>query len=578
MNSLDIAFQYAADVRDGKIIVNRYIQLAIDRHFKDLENIETSGYYFSKQEATAALWFFDLLALTKGVTGGAAVNSDNDHEESYIPFKLEPWQSFMIASLFGWKKRSDGKRRFTEAYIEIPKKNGKTTIAAGIANYMLILDGEAEPEVYLAAYTRDQASICFDEAVSQIKNSPELRAEVNFLKYSVTVRGTRAKMTAVSHEASNLEGKNSHAVILDEYHVHKNDLVKDSLQSGQAARKQPLLFIITTAGYNKQGPCYKHRDLCIGMLEGKYQLDNVFSLIFGIDEGDNWKDEETWVKANPSLGVTVQMDYLRREFQKALRSGSKEVDFKTKHLNLWVDSAATWIPSEIWNSLARPDFIPPKDAICYGGLDLAQSEDICAFTLYFPEYHYLTHQFYVPRIAAENSARGGIDYSDWVRAGHLRVCSTEKGRIVDYDYIINDIYEACDTYNVHFIGYDAWGAKLLAPEINRNVDPRWGTMRDQKGKYHDIMQPASQKLAYLSGASKFFMDLALEEKIIHDGNPVMAWMLSNVDLMRDSNNNIKPDKKTSKDKIDGVISSIIAINQYLNCNQDHVSPESVGIY
>jgi len=411
MNKIETALQYAEDVRDGKILTSKYIRLAVERHYRDLEKAEVKGWYFSDKAAEKALMFFDFLVLSKGVTK-ANVPKDQINKDGTIRFQLAAWQAFMVVSIFGWKKTVNNKRRFTEAYIEIPKKNGKSTLASGIANYMLIADKEAGPEVYFGAYTRDQAGICFEEATAQIKDSYHLKSRVSILKNTVTNAKTRAKMMAVSHDADNTEGKNGHCVVIDEYHVHKSDKVKDSLGTGQSAREQPLMFVITTAGYNKQGPCYKHRDVCIGMLEGKYDLDNVFTLIYGIDEGDDWKDEANWVKANPTIGVTTKIEKLREEFQMALRSGSKEVDFKTKRLNLWVDAAVTWIPSETWNRMAKTDWMPPKKAICYGGLDLASTSDICSFSLYFPEYKFMTTTHYVPEEAAKNAARSGIDYMD----------------------------------------------------------------------------------------------------------------------------------------------------------------------
>jgi phage terminase large subunit-like protein len=577
VNKLATALQYAQDIQAGRIVANRYVRLAMERHFRDMADSEAGGeFYFCEKAGQKALRFFDFLTLSKGVSRDT-VPPEQVNPDGTIRFTLQPWQSFMIASLFGWRKRSDGLRRFTEAYIEVPKKNAKTTTASGIGNYMFTSDNEPGPEVYMAAYTRDQAGICFEEAVAQVKASHALSSRVSRLKYSMHIARNRAKLTAVSHDADNTEGKNAHCIILDEYHVHKSDKVKDSLQSGQAARKQPLLFIITTAGYNKQGPCYKHRDLCIGMLEGKYQLDNVFSLIYGIDEGDDWKDEETWVKANPSLGVTVQMDYLRREFQKAIRSGTKEVDFKTKHLNLWVDAATTWIPSETWNKLGRPDFVPPPDALCYGGLDLASTSDITALSLFFPKYQFFQRFLYVPEEAAKIAARAGIDYSDWVRDGHL---IATPGKTTNYNFLMHDIMELTARYQVQFIAYDRYNASHIVQELNDQIDARWAVDKDGKGSYQRILQPFGQGFISMSTPTKEYEKRLTDETVTHDGNPVMAWMIGNVALRRDAADNIKVDKSESKDKIDGIVADIMALGEYLtwNWNQPPHDSESVGIY
>lgn len=561
MNNLELALQYAEDVKSGKIKANRYVKLAIDRHFHDVDTAEERGYYFSTTSATKALHYFNFLVLTKGISPHD-VPREQINKDGTIRFQLSPWQAFIIASLFGWKKLSDKKRRFTEAYIEIPKKSGKTTLASGVANYMLIADGEPGPEVYLAAYTRDQANICFDEAVAQIKGSPALKQRVTMLKHSVTTR-IRGKMMAVSHDADNTEGKNSHCVILDEYHVHKSDKVKNSLQSGMAARKQPLLFTITTAGFNKQGPCYKHREMCINMLEGRIELDNVFAIIYGIDEDDDWKDENAWIKANPNLGVSVQMDYLRREFKKAIQSGSKEVDFKTKHLNLWVDAEVTWIQSEIWQEMADPEFIPPDDAVCYGGLDLGRSNDMAAFSLFFPKHNYLVTKYYVAEEAAEYAARAGIDYRDWIRAGYL---NATPGKTTDYDYIMNDIIASAQKYDLQFLGYDPYSSQYFRDKLSDELGTTYAGKIQEDGevKYgeHKKVQPFRQGFISMGPPTRSFEERCLNQQLKHDGNPISAWMLSNVVLEKDAAGNIKPAKDKSKDKIDGIVSKIMAIGMY----------------
>lgn len=562
MNRLEDALRYAEDVRAGKISVGRYVKLAVDRHFYDLDTAESRGFYFSTKAAAKALRYYDFLVLSKGIS----IHDVPRHQinpDGTIRFLLSPWQSFIIASLFGWKKVADKKRRFTEAYIEIPKKSGKTTMASGVANYMLTSDNEAGPEVYVAAYTRDQANICFDEAVAQIKGSPALKKRVVILKHSVTTPAKRGKMMAVSHDADNTEGKNSSCSVIDEYHVHKKDSVKNSLQSGMAARKQPLLFIITTAGFNKQGPCYKHREMCISLLEGKIELDNIFAVIHGMDEDDDWKDEQSWIKANPNIGVSVQMDYLRREFKKALQSGTKEVDFKTKHLNLWVDAEVTWIRSELWDEMTDKGFIPPVGAVCYAGLDLGRSNDMAAFSLYFPEHRYLTTKYYVAEEAAEYAARAGIDYKDWIRDGYL---TATPGRTTDYGYILNDILAAAEKYDLKFLGYDPYSSQFFKDRLADELGTTYAGKQQEDGsvKYgeHNKLQPFRQGGISFNGPTRVFEEGCINQTLKHDGNPISGWMLSNVVIHTDHNDNMKPVKDKSKDKIDGIVAMIMAIGEY----------------
>jgi len=563
MNKLETAYEYANDVLAGNISVGYYARLAVQRHFKDLKESKKRGIFFNELAAQKALTFFDFLSLSKGDTDGAA-------------FKLEPWQSFIVASVFGWQKVEDGKRRFTEAYIELSKKNGKTTTAAGIGLYCMAFDNENGPEVYAAAYTRDQASICFEEAVAMVERSPALNKRVQRLKYNLTIPATRAKFNAVSHDAKNTEGKNAHCVLFDEYHVHTTDGVKVSLQSGMAARTQPLFFIITTAGDNKQGPCYKYRDICTSVLEGKIDIDNIFTMIHGIDEGDDWKDEKTWVKANPNIGVSVRMPFLRGEFKKALLNGRAEVEFKTKHLNMWVDAAITWIPSETWKRMADSEFKPPKGAVCYGGLDLATTSDICSFSLYFPEYNYFTTTHYVPEEAAKNAVRSGIDYMDWINDGYL---VKTPGKTTDYNYIKMDILASASYWDLKFCGYDRWNSSDLV----QNLDDELGTTfvpgkGAVKSKYEAKMQKFGQGFASMSTPTKEFEKLCVDEVIKHDGNPVTAWMLGNVSISTDPAGNIKTDKAQSKDKIDGVVAMIMALGEYLAWNYQSKYQDKIAVW
>ncbi|MCF0074471.1 terminase large subunit [Dyadobacter sp. CY261] len=578
MNKLETALQYAEDVRDGKILVNKYIKLAIERHFRDLENAEVKGWYFSDKSAQKALMFFDFLVLTKGVTK-ANVPKEQINPDGSIRFQLAPWQAFMIASIFGWKKIVNNKRRFTEAYIEIPKKNGKSTIASGIANLMLIADREAGPEVYFGAYTRDQAGICFDEAVAQIKDSRALKSRVTILKNTVTVASTRAKMMAVSHDADNTEGKNGHCTIIDEYHVHKSDKVKDSLSTGQSAREQPLQFVITTAGYNLQGPCYRHRGICIDMLENKHDLDHLFCLIYGIDEDDDWRDERNWVKANPTIGVTTKIEKLREEFAMALRSGSKEVDFKTKRLNLWVAAESTWIPNDTWMKGADPKFVPPRGSVCYGGIDLGRTNDVSSFALYFPAFNYLVVKHYVASEAAEYAERGGISYNDWIRDGHL---ISTKGKTTDYEFILDDIFEAADEWTINFIGFDPAGAQLFRDRLSDAMGTIYAPEKGDDGKikwnHHDKVQAFKQGHQSFGPPTALLEELAIKEAIKHDGNPVTAWMLGNVVVVADHAGNIRPTKSKSKDKIDGIVASIMALGMMAKWHHMLTSKKKIAVW
>lgn len=575
MNKLETALQYPADVRDGKIEVCRYVKLAVERHYRDLENAEEKGWYFSDKAAQKALRFFDFLVLTKAVSK-ATVPVSQINPDGTIRFQLLPWQAFMVASIYGWKIKATKKRRFTESYLEVPKKNAKSTLHSGLANLMLIYDNEPAPDIIFAAYTRDQANICFEEAVEQIKQSKELKSRVRILNNSVTIPKKRAKMISVSHDAKNTEGKNAHGAFIDEYHVHATDGVKDSVSTGQSGRPQPLLAATTTAGYNKQGPCYKHRGICIGALEGKFELDHLFALIYTIDEGDDWKDESIWYKANPSLGVTTFLPKLRTEFKMALQSGSKEVDFKTKRLNLWVDADVTWIPSEAWDKCALPNFSPPRGAICYGGIDLGQVSDMSCYALFFPEYNFLTVKHYVAAEAGKYASKAGIDYQDWIDDDYL---TATPGRTTDYEYILNDIFTDADEYELCFIGIDPAGAQMFQDRLKDMLGTSWAAKKGDDGNLnwgnYSKVQSFRQGFISISPPTKLFEEMVINETLKHDGNPITGWMLGNVVLSHDAAGNIKPAKDKSQKKIDGIVAAVMAIGKFSEWHHHTTSNKGV---
>lgn len=553
-NTLESGLGYAEDVRAKRIEVGELIRLAIDRHFKDLQTMDGVTTRFNKDLAEHALTFFNFVSLSKGETDGGV-------------FICSPWQAFTVISLFGWQvwdtEKLRWKRRFRTAYIEIPKKNGKTSFASVIGLLMQFWDGENGPEVYSAAFTRDQALQCFDEAKNMAGKSPALERHAKIKEWVIVSKHNKGKFMAVSHDKRTTEGKNSSCVILDEYHVHETDGVRNSLQTGMAARVQPLFFIITTAGDNKQGPCYKYREICISVLRGNANLDQVFILIYGIDEGDDWKDERIWKKANPNIGVSVEMDALRGEFQEALLSGTKEVDFKTKHLNLWVDAAITWIPSETWNALARPEFEVASNARFYGGLDLGWARDIASFALYFPDEKFLMVRHYCSEKAAEYAVRGGIDYKLWIKNGHL--IATE-GETTDYEYIFNDILEFASKYSLLILGYDTYSAHMLKTKLIDALGPIYAALRKEDNTlnydYHNKLQPFRQGFLSFGSPTRTFEEMVVNGEFHHDGNPITGWMLGNVALLKDAAGNLKPAKNKSKDKIDGIVASIMAIGEY----------------
>ena len=547
MNTKEV-FQYAFDIHSGKIPANEYIKLAIKRFADDFIKPDFE-FYFCAKTANRYISFFTLLKLTKGVGAGSS-------------FRLEPWQQFIIGNTFGWLHKETKKRRFKEAYVEIPKKNGKTTLAAAVGLIGLFWDNEPRPDIYAAAYTKDQAKICMKEALSLANSNPALKARIKKLVNNIEHKENGGVFEAVSNEAKNTEGKNALFVLFDEYHVHKNDDTKSSLRSGMASREQPLFFTITTAGDNRLSPCYVYRNQCINILMKNIVRENVLVMIYGIDEKDDWKDPANWQKANPNWGVSVNPDFLKTEFEGALQSGRAEVEFKTKHLNKWVDSADTWIPHERWEATARKDIFEniPENAICYGGIDLASISDVTAFSIFFPKQEGLEMPFFkrfmfVPEEAVINSKRTAVDYQEWVQKGYL---IQTAGKRLNYDVVEDFVKEMYQKFDMQFVGIDRWNSSQLVQNLNEAFGQRYfGT------EYIDVIHPYGQGYKDMSAPTKEYEMLYTEENITHDGNPVHKWMLGNVALQKDAADNIKVDKAKSSNKVDGVVSDIMAYGTFL---------------
>ena len=468
-------------------------------------------------------------------------------------FDPEPWQAAIIYIVFGWMKR-DGSRRFNYAYIELPKKNGKSTFAAIISNYLLFFDGEEDAEVYHAATVEKQARICFDKAKRMIEKSPGLAKRAKILTNNVSIPATSSKMEPLGRDSESMEGINPSGAVIDEYHVFtwKNNFVFENIQSATVNRRQPLVIIITTSGRDKDLPCYEYRNLCLDILRGIKRQDDTFAIIYTIDDTDDWKDPAVWKKANPNWGISVLPDRFESEFKGALNSRSKEVSFKTKNLNLWVDAPQVWITDDKWmkcqHGLSMKDL---NGQDCYAGLDLSSSVDINALGLFFPDIKghpaVLLHCWIPSDKVKEREDR--VDYALWAQQGYINIT---PGGIIDIDQQTADLLNILKEYNVIGLGYDPYMA-------------HHGTIQNlQKGGFPvGRLDLYSQSLKNMSAPTKEFEKIVASGRLEHFNNPVLRWMIGNVMLIVDTNDNIRPDKKRSREKIDGVVAIIIAIGEYL---------------
>ena len=388
------AQEYISQVLDGTIMTNAWIKAACQRHLDDLEQGEKRGLYFDEEEGQRFVAFFErFLHHSKGQWAGQS-------------FTLLPWQQFMISSLFGWK-RSDGTRRFRTLFCAVGRKNGKSALCSGLGLAMLDFDQEPGAEVYWAATKRDQARICHVEAERMVKASPHLKKRIGIHRNNLHVKATGSKAEPLSSDAKTLDGLSPHCAVIDEYHSHTNAEIFHVLKSGTGARSQPLVAIITTAGFNIDGPCFHLQKTCQDVLQGLKQDDSLFPLIYCLDEEDDWTDQDNWIKANPSLGTSISIDYLKEQYTQATNYGStEEANFKTKHLNEWVSSSDVWIKDQDWMaSGSEPIDIDPKALTWYGGLDLASVSDFCCLVLVaeLPDGRMLARRYYwLPESAWEH--------------------------------------------------------------------------------------------------------------------------------------------------------------------------------
>ncbi len=530
------AQQYIEQVRRGEITVCKWVRLAVQRHVSDLATGHERGLYFDEDAGNRVLRFFGFLKHSKGEWAGQTVT-------------LEPWQQFILWVLFGWKQ-ADGTRRFRTAYEEIARKNGKSTKAAGVGLYLFDADKEPGAEVYTAATKRDQARITHSEATRMVKKSGPLKKRIAIYKDNLHNEATASKFEPVGRDADSLDGLNIHGAIVDELHAHKTRDLWDVLETATGARRQPLMYAITTAGYNRQSICYELHDYTRKVLEGIIQDDSFFGIIFTLDEGDDWENEANWPKANPNLGVSVKLDDLRRKAIKAKKMPSALNAFLRLHMNVWTQAESRWLDAEKWRACGGetdPDGL--RGRACYGGLDLSSTIDISAFVLVFPpeakgEPFKVLCRFWIPEAAMhERSKRDRVPYDAWVRDGFIEAT---PGDVIDYKFIIAEILELAARYDLNEVAFDRWGASKMIQEL-------------QEAEL--TVAAFGQGFASMSGPMKELERLIAAGELAHGDNPVLRWMADNLVAQMDPAGNIKPDKARSIEKIDGMVALIMALSR-----------------
>ena len=528
------ADNYAYDVISGQIPVAKYIKLAAQRHLDDKKQQDNAAfkYEFDTKKAVKACRFVEAQYHTKGKWA--------QKKENLI---LEPWQIFFVCNVFGWVRKDNGYRRYREVLLLVPRKNGKSALAAAIGLYMLAADGEYGAEVYTGATSEKQAKEVFTPAQAMARMNPALTShfgiDVNASNICILQNGS--KMEPIIGNPP--DGSSPSCAIADEVHELKDSRLIDTMITGMGAREQPLMLYITTAGDNLSGPCYQLQLEAQKALEGVIENDQLFSLIYGIDQGDDWSDLDNLKKANPNFGVSVSEDFLISRLQDAKNNARKQSTFMTKHLNVWVGSREAYFNVDKWNQCAAN--IKLSDYYgrpVYIGMDLASRVDIAAIEILIPdgEDYIRFGKYYLPEAAVES---GNEAYTGWMREGWLTVTD---GEIIDFNVIKEDILELTSMFEVKELAYDPFQATMLITELMAEGVP----VVELRPTVLNFSEPMKSLDALIRAG-----------KIKHNNDPVQTWMISNVVGKEDAKENVYPRKERAENKIDGVISLLMALGR-----------------
>lgn len=523
------AKEFAKAVTEGRIPSFELVSLACSRFMRDMDRTDI---YIDDKSARRACSFIESLKHYKGALAGQRL-------------RLEDWQVFIFVNIFGWKVKATGLRRFRYADVLVPRKNGKTMLASGTALYLEFMDGEAGAEVYAAAVDRSQAKICFDGSKELLKGSivqdvsKVVQGEISYPDRACTYK-------PLSKETKNKDGLNPHGAICDERHAWSTNEIYELIVTGMGARKQPLIFSISTAGMDTSLPYYQDVQVLQDVLRGIKEKDDHFILLYIPDKGARWDDPKVWMMANPNYGVSVEADYMQSRYDEAkLKGGSVQASFCVKNLNMWVDAPEVWIPDDdVTANFAQFDESALAGKECYVGLDLASKADISAVCLFFPEYMVAKFLFVVPESKVlEQGDR--VDYRKWEQEGWL---TTTPGNVLDEDWFVDFLMNQLEPYNVRCIAYDPWAIWNILPKLR---------------KYKDYLMEYQQSIRYMSVPTKWIQAEVLQHHLNFLGNPIIRWMFKNVVIYIDPNANIKLDKARARNKIDGVVALADAVGGWL---------------
>lgn len=556
--------QYATDITKGKIPANKWTRLACQRHLTDLKTGKKRGLYFDEAAADHIIDFFpEFLTLYEGLVSGQE-------------FVLTPNLAFIVGSIFGWKIKKSGYRRFRTAYIEMAKGQIKTPLAAGVGLYGLTFDGEAAPQIFAAAVTREQAGLCFRDAHTFSTGSTDLNEMLIIDKHNLANPENNGYFRPISSEKRALDGKRPHMALIDEIHEHPDDVVVRKMSAGTKFRANSLIFEITNAGYDRHTICYQHHEYTEKILEGILEDDAWFGIMTGLDvcakcesEGktipqdgcpdcDDWRDEAVWEKANPNLNYLGApfRDYLRRQVEEAKAMPSQENIVKRLNFCIWTESITKWIPTDKWNActfMVDPEALKGRTA--YGGLDLSSNTDLTAWVMVFPpeeedgKYEILCRFFLPEDNMMERVKRDKVPYDVWARQGYITLT---PGNIIDYAFVLDQIRQDGEAYEIAELAFDRWGSQKITTDLQE-------IGFEIEGKKSLIQ--FGQGYASMSAPTKEIEKMVLSKELAHGGNSVLSWCISNVAIKMDPAGNVKINKEKSTEKVDGAVALCMAIGR-----------------
>lgn len=524
----------------GVIPACNFVRLACERQVRDLAS--PGPYRFDEAAAGKVCKFIELLPHIKGPLTGQRI-------------ELAPWQVFILTTIFGWLKISDGKRRYRRVYIEVPRGNGKSAFSSPVCLYMLCADGEGGPEVYSAARTKEQAGIVFDVAKKMLQSLAGAKVRTHYklqvLTHSIVHPPSNGIFKALASEAESLDGKNTHLACLDELHAHPTSDVHDSLDTSTGKRDQSMLWMITTAGTDQTGICYATRDYVLKVLQGTFSDETYFGIVYTVDkedmDGDKWSTPEVAAKANPNYGISVYADDLAQKCKKALQQVSAQTNYKTKHLDIWQSVGSAWMDMRRFGKCADPE-LKEADFIgqpCVVGLDLASKLDLLTQVRLFwkhidgKRHYYAFWQHWTPEARLE--ATSIVAYKKWALEGHIQVCPGETN---DITLAEDAIREACKAYDVKEVAHDPWGALELVNRLTAE-----GIVMFQVDQVTKNLSPSMKELEAAIYDGRFH----------YDGDPVATWAMSNVIAKPDKKDNVFPFKLKPDNKIDPIVALCTAV-------------------